>query len=354
MLDLPQSFLAPWAALLVVHSTVYRTFAQGARQVGAAVVGRGARLGGRQRARRRRRRRRRACCWSGWSLGSAAVVPGRGDDGGGDRADRPHDRLRRGRRRPAVTAGRHRHRDRGRAGRQRRGLAAAAAAYGDRGHGRPRRPGRRAARSDIADGPGRRAPRPRTSTAGSSATRDLDDDVDHAWALVRQATRERPANPRRSAGPLRDPDEWMDAAGPASSRRWPRSAACCAPCPGARRARRAGSRRSATGTSRSCAGGPAPSSEADPDPIRDCRARLDELVGAVDAEEATPRSGRSTAACSSTCATSSTPWTRSRPRTRCASRRCRSAGAEQLRTVRAQRSIARFTQVDATTMPTFS
>ena len=38
-LDLPQSFLAPWAALLVVHTTVYRTFAQGARQVGAAVVG---------------------------------------------------------------------------------------------------------------------------------------------------------------------------------------------------------------------------------------------------------------------------------------------------------------------------
>lgn len=37
--DLPQSFLAPWAALLVVHTTVYRTFSQGARQVGAAVAG---------------------------------------------------------------------------------------------------------------------------------------------------------------------------------------------------------------------------------------------------------------------------------------------------------------------------
>ncbi len=36
---LPQSFLAPWAALLVVHATVYRTFSQGARQVGATVVG---------------------------------------------------------------------------------------------------------------------------------------------------------------------------------------------------------------------------------------------------------------------------------------------------------------------------
>jgi hypothetical protein len=36
---LPQAFLAPWAALLVVHATVYRTFAQGARQVGATVLG---------------------------------------------------------------------------------------------------------------------------------------------------------------------------------------------------------------------------------------------------------------------------------------------------------------------------
>jgi uncharacterized membrane protein YccC len=34
-----QSFLAPWAALLVVHATVYRTFSQGAQQVGAAVAG---------------------------------------------------------------------------------------------------------------------------------------------------------------------------------------------------------------------------------------------------------------------------------------------------------------------------
>ena len=39
VLDLPQSFLAPWSALLVVHATVYRTFSQGVRQVGAAVVG---------------------------------------------------------------------------------------------------------------------------------------------------------------------------------------------------------------------------------------------------------------------------------------------------------------------------
>ncbi len=39
LLELPLSFLAPWAALLVVHSTVYRTFSQGARQVVATVLG---------------------------------------------------------------------------------------------------------------------------------------------------------------------------------------------------------------------------------------------------------------------------------------------------------------------------
>ena len=36
---LPQSFLAPWAALLVVHATLYRTFSEGAQQVGGAVLG---------------------------------------------------------------------------------------------------------------------------------------------------------------------------------------------------------------------------------------------------------------------------------------------------------------------------
>ena len=39
VLHLPQSFLAPWAALLVVHATVYRTFSRGARQVAGTVVG---------------------------------------------------------------------------------------------------------------------------------------------------------------------------------------------------------------------------------------------------------------------------------------------------------------------------
>jgi uncharacterized membrane protein YgaE (UPF0421/DUF939 family) len=34
-----QSFLAPWAALLTVNATVYRTFSRGMQQVGAAVLG---------------------------------------------------------------------------------------------------------------------------------------------------------------------------------------------------------------------------------------------------------------------------------------------------------------------------
>lgn len=37
--SLPQSFLAPWAALLTVHATVYRTLARGLQQAAAAVAG---------------------------------------------------------------------------------------------------------------------------------------------------------------------------------------------------------------------------------------------------------------------------------------------------------------------------
>src|SRR5689334_23598583 len=39
VLGLAQPFLAPWAALLTVHATVYRTFARGLQQVTAAVLG---------------------------------------------------------------------------------------------------------------------------------------------------------------------------------------------------------------------------------------------------------------------------------------------------------------------------
>lgn len=39
LLGLPQPFLAPWAALLVVHATVYRSFHKGGQQIGATVLG---------------------------------------------------------------------------------------------------------------------------------------------------------------------------------------------------------------------------------------------------------------------------------------------------------------------------
>jgi len=37
--EVPQPFLAPWAALLTVHATVYRTLRRGVQQVGATVLG---------------------------------------------------------------------------------------------------------------------------------------------------------------------------------------------------------------------------------------------------------------------------------------------------------------------------
>jgi uncharacterized membrane protein YccC len=41
-------------------------------------------------------------------------------------------------------------------------------------------------------------------------TRDLDEELDDAWALVRQARESARLNPRRSARPLRDPHEWVE------------------------------------------------------------------------------------------------------------------------------------------------
>ena len=37
--EIPQAFLAPWAALLTVHATVFRTLKRGVQQVGASVLG---------------------------------------------------------------------------------------------------------------------------------------------------------------------------------------------------------------------------------------------------------------------------------------------------------------------------
>ena len=41
-------------------------------------------------------------------------------------------------------------------------------------------------------------------------TRDIDEDLDQAWALVRQAQESARMNPRRSARAMRDPQQWHD------------------------------------------------------------------------------------------------------------------------------------------------
>jgi uncharacterized membrane protein YccC len=47
-------------------------------------------------------------------------------------------------------------------------------------------------------------------TAWIDRTRDLDEDLDQAWALVRQAQESARMNPRRSARPMRDPAHWHE------------------------------------------------------------------------------------------------------------------------------------------------
>ena len=321
----------PWAALLVVHSTVYRTFAQGARQVGAAVVGRGARLGGRQRPRRRHAVGRRACCWWGWSSGrppwfrgeattvaaTALIVLTTGFAG---QDDVLLSRL-------ADT-----------------GIGIAVGLAVNFAVWPPLRRRTAIAAMDALDDRGRRAARRTSRTAWRAGrrtedldgwlerTRELDDEVDHAWALVRQATRERPAQPASVRGPAARPGGVGGAPGAdrAGGGRDPQHAAH----PVA--ARRASSVLWDAGLPRRVPRGPAAGGPRDRrgrarSPIRDCAARLDQPGRRRSTPRRRPRSGRSTAACSSTCATSSTRWTRSRPPTRCASRRCRSAGRDPCR-----------------------
>ena len=138
VLGIAQPFLAPWAALLTVHATVYRTLARGAQQVGATVLGvllafaAGAALG-----------------VNAASLGIVLLVghaggrhpqPARGvHDRGGHGARGAADGLR-GRLPGAVrAAARHGDRDRRRARDQPPGLASAARPR----RGAPRRPDRR-------------------------------------------------------------------------------------------------------------------------------------------------------------------------------------------------------------------
>ncbi|MGZ8743667.1 MAG: FUSC family protein [Nocardioides sp.] len=283
--ELPQSFLAPWAALLVVHSTVYRSVSQGARQVVAAVAG----------------------VLLAWAVGnvlgldttSVSVVLLLGlvigafrwfgeeritvaatalivlTTGFSDDDSMLLSRL-------ADTA----------IGimvglavnllvwpplRQRTAIAAMDALDNRIGQ----------LLVDMADGLEAGLTRERAD-AWLERTRKLDEELDRAWALVRQASESAWMNPRRSAGGLRDPRAWVDllqrveqavaevrsmtrtlSRGLIGEEEWQRAfldgyvallrAAGHAIC------------------------------AADPEPIRQCHDQLDTLAGLVDRESSAPR-----------------------------------------------------------------
>ena len=206
VLDLPQPFLAPWAALLVVHATVYRTFSKGIQQVAATVVAVllatlvGESLGlttgsialllvvslllG-------------AVPWLGVEATTIAttglVVLTTGFDDDAMLAYRLLD--------TAIGVG--------------VGLLVNVAVW-------PPLRRRTAAQAmdriddsigelliDIADGLGAGC-RDEDVTAWIDRTRDLDGDLDHAWSLVRQAQESARMNPRRSAKEMKDPKRWHE------------------------------------------------------------------------------------------------------------------------------------------------
>ena len=206
VLDLPQPFLAPWAALLVVHATVYRTFSKGSQQVVATVVAvlLATAVGE----------------WLGLTSVSMAVllavsfllgsVPWLGEEvttiattgvvvlaTGFDDDVMLVARLLD----TAIGVG---------VGLLvnvlvwpplRRRTAAKALDRIDDGIG--------VLLADIADGLGDGC-RDEDVTAWIDRTRDLDEHLDQAWALVRQAEESARMNPRRSARPMRNPRHWHD------------------------------------------------------------------------------------------------------------------------------------------------
>ncbi|HET7193930.1 MAG TPA: aromatic acid exporter family protein [Nocardioides sp.] len=201
-----QSFLAPWAALLVVQATVFRTFSQGARQVAAAVGGvvlawsvgnlvgpDVAALG--------------AVVFLGLLLGSSRFLEGEATTAAATGlvvlttgfADDQHvlvDRL-------LDT-----------------GIGIAVGLIVNVAVWPPLR--RRTAIAalddlddrigallvEVADGVGGECSR--DDVAGwLETTRDLDELIDRAWAMVRQARESAVLNPRRSARQLRHPEVWI-------------------------------------------------------------------------------------------------------------------------------------------------
>jgi uncharacterized membrane protein YgaE (UPF0421/DUF939 family) len=205
VLDLPQPFLAPWAALLVVHATVYRTFSKGIQQVAATVVAVllasfvGEVLGlttgsialllllalllG-------------AVPWLGAEVTTIAttglVVLTTGFEDDVMLLSRLYD--------TAIGVG---------VGLLvnvivwpplRRRTAAKALDRIDDGVG--------ALLVDMADGLRDAVPDEEVG-AWIDRTRDLDEDLDQAWALVRLAQESARMNPRRSARPMKDPKQWL-------------------------------------------------------------------------------------------------------------------------------------------------
>lgn len=207
VLHLPQSFLAPWAALLVVHATVYRTFSQGARQVAATVAG----------------------VFLAWAVGNAlgsdpmsvavvllvglglGAIPWLGSEsttaaatglvvlttGFADQDNMLFSRLAD----TAVGVG---------VGLLvnilvwpplRRHVAQVSIDALDNRIGD--------LLVDMADGLALGVT-PEDVKAWVVRTRAIDEDVDRAWSLVRQARESARLNPRRAAGGMRDPKQWID------------------------------------------------------------------------------------------------------------------------------------------------
>lgn len=207
VLHLPQSFLAPWSALLVVHATVYRTFSQGAVQVGGAVLGVllawavGNLMG--------------LDLWSvgvllvvgmalgylPWFEGQTTAVAATGlivlTTGFADDDPMLVTRLLD----TAIGIG---------VGlvvnavvwpplRRRTAVVALDALDDDIGE----------LLVDMAEQL-KKGVSEECIEEWVDRTRDLDDEVDHAWSLVRQARESAKMNPRRAAGELKDPRQWID------------------------------------------------------------------------------------------------------------------------------------------------
>lgn len=206
VLDLSQSFLAPWSALLVVHATVYRTFSQGLRQVVAAVAG-------------------VVVAWlTGWALGldplAVGVAVGAGLVIGAIGWFRDEGTTIAATALIVLTTGfaddslvlLDRLLDTG------IGIAVGLAVNGLVWP--PLRRRAAVAAMDALDGGigellvdmaagFERGFRAEEVADWVERSRDLDEDLDRAWALVRQARESALMNPRRGAGEYRDPHEWI-------------------------------------------------------------------------------------------------------------------------------------------------